>query len=138
MKKFLHNLALATTTAVLSLVFVFALSSRQVALADAKGDACKGVGLVTGDPNAGCGDPTTSANGVNKIIGTVVNILSIIVGIVAVIMIIIGGFRFVLSGGDSNNTNSARNTIIYAIVGLVVVAVAQILVRYVLNRVPSG
>ncbi|MGZ6004952.1 MAG: hypothetical protein ACXWLH_02260 [Candidatus Saccharimonadales bacterium] len=138
MKQLFKNLTLLAGTALISLIFVLGISGRQVVWADAKGDACQGVGLVTGNGNAGCGSADNSTNGVNSLITMIVNILSVIVGIVAVIMIIIGGFRFVTSGGDSNNTNSARNSIIYAIVGLVIVAVAQIVVKYVLNRVPSG
>jgi len=63
-----------------------------------------------------------------------INIFSVIVGVVAVIMIIFGGFRYITSGGDSGNISSAKQTIIFAIVGLVVVALAQIIVRFVLSR----
>lgn len=71
---------------------------------------------------------------VDKIITAVVNILSVIVGIVAVIMIVIGGFKYITSSGDANKTASARNTIIYALVGLIIVALAQVIVRFVLAR----
>lgn len=72
---------------------------------------------------------------INDIITTVINIFSIIVGIVAVIMIIFGGFKYITSGGDSGNITSAKNTIIYAIIGLVVVALAQFVVQFVLDKV---
>jgi len=75
---------------------------------------------------------------INDIITLVINVFSVVVGIIAVIMIIVGGIRFVLSGGDSAATTSARNTVLYAIVGLVIVAVAQIIVRYVLGRVNTA
>jgi uncharacterized membrane protein YuzA (DUF378 family) len=67
-----------------------------------------------------------------------VNIFSLIVGIVAVIMIIVGGLKYITSGGDSNNVSSAKSTIIYAIIGLVVVALAQFIVQFVLNKVTSS
>lgn len=70
---------------------------------------------------------------VDDIITNVINIISLIVGVVAVIMIIIGGLRYVTSGGDSGQVGNAKNTIIYAIVGLVVVALAQVIVRFVVN-----
>ncbi|MBX4197631.1 pilin [Candidatus Saccharibacteria bacterium] len=54
-------------------------------------------------------------------------------GVIAVIMIIVGGFRYITSGGNPESTKSARNTILYAIIGLVVVALAQIIVRFVLS-----
>lgn len=77
---------------------------------------------------------------VNSIITTVINIFSLVVGVVSVIMIIIGGLKYITSGGDSNNVSGAKNTILYAIVGLVIVALAQIIVKFVLNRVanPGG
>ena len=69
---------------------------------------------------------------VNKIITTIVNVLSFVVGVVAVIMIMVGGFRYVTSAGDSSKASSAKSTITYAIVGIVIVASAQVIVRYVL------
>lgn len=72
---------------------------------------------------------------IETIIRVVVNVFSLIVGVVAVIMIILGGLRYITSGGDSNNVSSAKNTIIYAIIGLVVVALAQFIVQFVLNKV---
>lgn len=74
---------------------------------------------------------------VDSIITTVINIISIVVGIVAVIMIIIGGFKYITSNGDSGAVSGAKNTILYAIVGLVVVALAQIIVRFVVNRLTT-
>ena len=84
-----------------------------------------------------CTNTNTDAGttNINSIIKTVINIFSIIVGVVAVIMIIIGGLRYITSGGDSGNVSGAKNTIIYAIIGLVVVALAQFIVQFVLNKV---
>jgi hypothetical protein len=85
----------------------------------------------------GC-DPAAPGEGtrtISDIVTLVVNIFSIIVGIVAVIMIIWGGFKYITSGGDSGNITSAKNTIIYAIIGLVIVALAQFIVQFVLEQV---
>jgi hypothetical protein len=49
-------------------------------------------------------------------------------------MIIIGGFRYITSGGKQESVTSAKNTILYAIIGLVIVALAQIIVRFVLSN----
>lgn len=117
----------------LALAFALVLSVVVFAVlpvgAQSKQAVCEGVGAVTG---SGCGGGTGS---VNNVIKQVVRILSSIVGIVSVIMIILGGFKYVTSGGDSSNVSSAKNTILYAIVGLIVVALAQVIVRYVLDRV---
>jgi uncharacterized membrane protein YuzA (DUF378 family) len=71
-------------------------------------------------------------------ITTVVQILSLIVGIAAVIAIISGGFKYINSGGDAGKVKDAKNTIIYALVGVAIAALAQLLVHFVLNRVSNG
>lgn len=104
------------------------------AQANIESGLCKGAQLDVNAPND-CATDTTSGETVNSIITTVINIFSIVVGVIAVIMIIIGGIKYITSGGDSNNISSAKTTIIYAIIGLVVVALAQVIVRFVLSRV---
>lgn len=89
-------------------------------------DACDGIKAAGGT----C-DTTAGNKGVENIVTTVINVLSFVVGAVAVIMIIIGGLRYVISGGDSNGISGAKNTILYAIVGLVVVLFAQVIVAFV-------
>lgn len=93
--------------------------------------ACQGANLS--DSASGC----TAENGatrIEEVIGIIVNILTVIVGIAAVFMIIINGFRFITSNGDSGSIANARNGVIYAIVGLVVVALAQVIVRFVSSK----
>jgi hypothetical protein len=75
-----------------------------------------------------------STSDVGSIAKNVVNVFSFIVGAVAVIMIIYGGFRYVTSGGESGAVGNAKNTLVYAIVGLVIVALAQLIVHYVLAQ----
>ena len=101
---------------------------------DPTGSLCGGAAsLQLADAPGDCADPEAETN-VNNLITTVINVFSIVVGIVAVIMIIYGGFRYITSGGDSGNIGNAKNTIIFAIVGLIIVALAQVIVRFVLNR----
>ncbi|MBW3568754.1 pilin [Candidatus Parcubacteria bacterium] len=102
---------------------------------------CQGGANITENPlrgkNAGvdCQNATRDADEqLNNLIRQVINVFSIIVGVVAVIMIIYGGFRYITSGGDSGNVGTAKNTILYAIIGLVLVALAQFIVKFVLNR----
>ena len=102
----------------------------------AKQEACAGVELGTGPGAAGANcDKKNSSDVVARTIKSIIDFLSVIVGIICVIMIIIGGFRYVTAGGDSNNLTSARNTIIYALVGLIIVAFAQLIVKLVLTRI---
>lgn len=70
-----------------------------------------------------------------NVIAGVVEILSIVVGIVALIAIIFAGFKYITSGGDSNKVSNAKQTLIYAIVGIIVAALAQVLVHFVLFEV---
>jgi Type IV secretion system pilin len=83
---------------------------------------------------AGCDSSTNASDRVKNIIKLIINIFSLIVGVIAVIMIIIGGLKYITSGGDSGNISGAKNTILYAIIGLVVVALAQVIVRFVLQK----
>jgi len=111
-----------------------------VSAADPDIQGCLGGGATldvgNGDTCAAA-DNTTGTTKVNDIIHTVVNIFSAIVGIVSVIMIIYGGFKYISSGGDSGKVTEAKNTIIYAVIGLVVVALAQFIVQFVLNKVTN-
>ena len=76
-----------------------------------------------------------AGNSVNKIVNTVITVFSWVVGVVSVIMIIVGGFKYVTSGGESSGVTSAKNTILYAIVGLIIVAISQVIVKFVLTNV---
>lgn len=96
---------------------------------------CAGSNLQFTDNPGQCGAATSDATSkINSLVKTVVNLLSAVVGIVAVIMIIVGGFRYVTSGGNDTSVTAAKNTILYAIIGLVVVALAQIIVRFTLSK----
>ena len=81
------------------------------------------------------GDPISAQSIADGIVGTIIDIFSWIVGVVSVIMVIFGGFRYITSGGDSGKVTSAKNTIVYALVGLAIVALAQVLVLFVLNKI---
>jgi len=90
---------------------------------------------LTVEGQGGCTDAiSTGTTTISETIKKIVNIFSAIIGIVAVIMIIYGGFKYISSGGDSGNVTSAKNTIIYAVIGLIIVAMAQFIVQFVLGR----
>lgn len=100
---------------------------------DVQGSLCSGVELSTTQQTC-AQNATLHPDGTNKLIANIINIFSLVVGIVAVLMIIIGGFRYITSGGNDGNVGTAKNTILYAVIGLVIVALAQIIVRFVLTR----
>ena len=75
--------------------------------------------------------PADLFGGDNSIFRRVTNILLFLVGAISVIMLIIGGIRYVISGGDQNQVTSAKNTILYAIVGIIVAFLAYAAVNFV-------
>lgn len=64
----------------------------------------------------------------------IINVLVYLSGSIAVIMIIVGGIRYMTSNGDASKTASAKNTILYSVVGLVVVVMAYAIVAFVLDN----
>ena len=134
MKKILQKLSVAAATLMFAAV-PLAIPATAGAQADVEGNLCAGANLDVNDTDCDASGADTT---VNDLLTDVINIFSLIVGVVSVIMIIIGGLRYITSGGDSNNVSAAKNTILYAIVGLVIVALAQLVVRFVLSRVSSA
>ncbi len=68
----------------------------------------------------------------------VTNTILYIVGIIAVIMLIIGGIKYVVSGGDSKKVTDAKNTVLYAIIGLVIAFLAFAIVNFVISALPNA
>lgn len=81
-------------------------------------------------------DKATTGAGQNltDFIAKALNVLSVVVGAAAVVMIIVGGFRYTTSGGKEEGVKNAKNSILYALIGLIIVALAQVIVRFVLNK----
>lgn len=82
-------------------------------------------------------DCVASEANVNTFQGTlnkVINIISILVGVLAVVMIIFGGFKYITSGGEAEKVKGAKNTILYGLIGIIIVALAQLIVKFVLNE----
>lgn len=69
---------------------------------------------------------------------TVLNIAIGIIAAISVMFVVIGGLRYVLSDGDPQKSSRARETIIYAVVGLLIAITAEALVAFALNTVNSG
>ncbi len=124
------KLFVASLVAVSGLLAVAVPQQTSALFEAAKQDACQGATLGSSSDCTSGADEKLSGT-----INTVINTLSVIIGIVAVVMIIMAGFRYITAAGDTNNIGSAKNTLIYAIVGLIVVALAQTIVKFVLSRV---
>jgi hypothetical protein len=88
------------------------------------------VNVLTDDKN-----PLPHVGAGNDQIHTIVNIVLGIAGSLALLFIVIGGLRYILSQGDPNGVARARDTVIYALVGLVITMTAYGIITFVVNRI---
>jgi hypothetical protein len=79
-------------------------------------------------------NPFPTVNAGSSFISTLLNIVFGIIGAIALLFIVIGGFRYVISTGDPKNTAKAKNTIIYALVGILVSLSAIGIVNFVAGK----
>jgi hypothetical protein len=102
-----------------------------------RNSACAGSNItITADPSQTACQDIDQDNGstATKLAETIVNVLTVLVGVIAVIMIIYAGFRYVSSAGSDDAVKGAKNAITYAIIGIVIVAFAQIIVKFVITK----
>ncbi len=112
-------------------LFAFSLAPKAFAAdQEAVNSACKGINLVTG----GTGNCDSNTDDLNKPLRTGIRIFQFVIGVISIVTIMLGGLRFVNSNGDASKVAQARNTIIYAVVGLVIVVLAQAIVQFVLKK----
>ena len=78
-------------------------------------------------------DQASDLFGPSGTFNTITNVLLFAVGAISVIMLIIGGIRYVVSGGDSTAVQSAKNTILYAVVGIVICLLAYAVIGFVIG-----
>ena len=90
-----------------------------------EGGVTRGINDARGD-----GVPTNLTNGDSSLVRKIINIMLYFIGILA-----FGGFRYVVSSGNKDAVTSAKNTILYAIIGLLVALFAYAIIQFVLNTV---
>lgn len=128
----------ATVLAASALLFPM-LAPVTVHAADLTNSLCNGIELNGSSSGTGtCSNGANQDNSLNRIITLVINTFSVIVGFIAIVMMIYGGFKYITSGGDSGKVTSAKNTILYALIGIVIVALAQLLVRFVFAKATNA
>jgi hypothetical protein len=129
--------------AVLLLTFVsclvlFAASAPVASAWSPFGDACRSTD--TASNSSACSKQSTqttnnnSLTGPHGIIVKATSIVAMIAGIAAVIIIIVSGIRFIMSSGDPAKVTQAKNTILYAVIGLIVIVMARTIIVFVINR----
>lgn len=110
---------------------ILATDTLSASLANA---ACDVTGGIAG--GAGCAqgkDQQSDLFGQNGIFKTITDVLLFIIGAISVIMLIIGGIRYTTSNGDSAAITTAKNTILYAVIGIIVSLLAYALVNFVIT-----
>lgn len=112
---------------VAALLAPFLLTPAAGAQVDLYG-ACKGT-------NEDSGFCKNKDQDVKPLFSKVVDGLMTILGVISIIVLVYGGFRYVTSGGDSNKLSGAKNTILYAIVGIVIALLAYAIVNFVYLRI---
>lgn len=128
-------LAVSTLFAFVVPIVATSTASASFTQNDINNQTCSGTSgnLTSANGNFGsCSNQNTDK--ANQYAKLIINLLSVIVGFVAVVMIIVGGFRYITSAGSSEKVSGAKNTILYGIIGLVIVALAQVIVQFVLNK----
>lgn len=115
------------------MLFIMCLVPLKVSAVDLFNSACSDSASAS---SAVCSEHTTGnpITGSNGVILKVTNILAIIAGAAAVILIIIAGIRLVTSAGDSNAVSGARQSILYALIGLVIIFLAQAIITFVIKK----
>ncbi len=126
-----------TLIALLALTGIISLASTQPAVAiDPFAGACSG--NTAASSTTICkdkqSDDGTAGNPVSQTILRAVTIIAVLTGVAAVIIIIVAGISYIISAGDPAKVAAAKNTIIYAAIGLVVVTLARTIIAFVINR----
>ena len=95
------------------------------------GSTVSAMSLKEGAEMVQCDDCPDDLFGDNGVFKQITNTILYIVGIIAVIMLIIGGIKYLISGGDSKKVTDAKNTVLYAIIGIVISVLAFSIVNFV-------
>jgi hypothetical protein len=131
MKKILTNIAKIG-------VFVPAfalLAGLAVPVATTYANNCDVSGGITGGKDCARNDeqPENLFNGDDSVFQTVTNVMLFLIGAISVVMLIYGGIRYTISQGDSTAVTNAKNTIMYAVIGIVIAILAFAIVNFVVT-----
>lgn len=83
--------------------------------------------------------PSRSPGGsLTSLITTISNTILLLVGVIAVLFLIIGGFQYIASAGNPEQIGKAKQTIMYAIIGIIVALLAYVVVKFILGQFPPS
>ena len=126
--------------AFVSLFAMAALASPMLVQAAAASQASNcNAGTLTISSGIACGAPTSASAtplfGAGGLFQKIADILIFVIGAISVLMIIIGALRYTLSAGNPSATTGAKDTILYAVVGLIVATLAFAIVQFVVSKI---
>jgi hypothetical protein len=131
LKKFLTKISF-TISILATLSFVAVTPAAAI---DVLSNSCGGGASVAGQGSGGKSICGAKGDDLTSIMHNVVNTLLIVLGMIAVIMIVIGGIRYTTSNGDASQIKGAKDTILYAVIGLIVAIMSYAIVQFVLASV---
>ena len=82
-----------------------------------------------------CSDSLPHSGATSGTVGNILEILFVVLGALALLMVVIAGFRYVISSGKPDETAAAKRQIIYSLAGLILAALAAVIVQFTVNRV---
>lgn len=130
MKKHLVSLLATISMIIASMGLLPAQPAFGIDVFNGANGACTGGG-GSGSAKDICG---ASQDDFKKIMKTIINTALVVIGMIAVIMIVIGGVKYVVSNGEAQQIQSAKNTILYSVIGLVIAVSAFPIVNFVLDK----
>ena len=133
MNKFIRNTLLAFMAVSMTATSIVGMGGTIAsAVANPLDTTCSDTTLADSDI---CQNRADKLFGPGSIWTNIINTMIYVVGAVAVLMIVIGGLRYVLSGGDASQTKSAKDTILYSIIGVIIAIMAFAIVNFVLINI---
>jgi hypothetical protein len=118
----------------LYLILCLVLPSPAFAQTDVLADPCSNVDIAKDSPTCQSRTEKNPITGTDGLLYKVSLVIAIISGIAAIIVIIVGGMQYVTSGGDSQKITSAKHTIVGAVIGLIVIVLAQTIITFIIKR----
>ena len=117
------------------------LPAAALVFLGAGGDVSSGLsssGLASHFPTIIGGLGALTGNSIVDLIVFIIRILLLISGAIAVLFVIIGGFRYITSAGNEEAAEKGKNTLVNAIIGIIVVTLAYVIINVVVNTVSNG
>ncbi len=126
---------LITIVVIVSAFLVTTVLPNSVVSAQDAGDAvCDTLGQATGNS---CATTDSSGSSISNVIKGALNLLTFAAGVATVIMVIIAGFKYLTSQGEASAVANAKNTLLYALIGVVIVVLSQTIVFFIVNNTTS-